>query len=159
MGQLLAEAGFVVVTGGYQGVMEAVSRGAAEAGGEAEGVVCHAFCDRRPNAHLTRIVWTAHLFERMNVLIGTADAYVALEPRAGTLSEVAALWAFRKAGHLPPRPLVLVGPVWERLRSQLAETGVVEKDLLEWAMYVSDGREAALAVSDSLLSERPERVV
>ena len=33
LGQLLAQAGHSVITGGYIGTMEAVSRGAAEAGG------------------------------------------------------------------------------------------------------------------------------
>src|SRR5512146_2733274 len=40
MGRLLAEAGFVVATGGYGGVMEGASRGACEAGGHVIGVTC-----------------------------------------------------------------------------------------------------------------------
>ena len=38
LGRLLAERGHVVLTGGYIGVMEAVSRGAREAGGHVIGV-------------------------------------------------------------------------------------------------------------------------
>ncbi len=40
LGEMLAKAGHEVVTGGYMGVMEAVSRGAAEAGGHVIGVTC-----------------------------------------------------------------------------------------------------------------------
>src|SRR5258708_16993147 len=40
LGKLLAERGHVVLTGGYIGTMEAVSRGAAEAGGHVIGVTC-----------------------------------------------------------------------------------------------------------------------
>jgi hypothetical protein len=38
LGKLLAERGHIVLTGGYIGVMEAVSRGAREAGGHVIGV-------------------------------------------------------------------------------------------------------------------------
>ncbi|HKZ68790.1 MAG TPA: hypothetical protein VJ020_01840, partial [Anaerolineales bacterium] len=40
MGRFLAEAGYTVATGGYTGVMEGASRGAAEAGGHVIGVTC-----------------------------------------------------------------------------------------------------------------------
>jgi len=39
MGRLLAEQGFVVLTGGLGGVMEAASRGAREAGGVTVGIL------------------------------------------------------------------------------------------------------------------------
>ena len=42
LGAALARAGFAVATGGYSGVMEAVSQGAAEAGGTVFGVVARA---------------------------------------------------------------------------------------------------------------------
>jgi hypothetical protein len=37
VGELLAQAGFTICTGGYLGVMEAASRGAREAGAEFSG--------------------------------------------------------------------------------------------------------------------------
>ena len=40
LGKLLAERGHIVLTGGYIGTMEAVSRGACEAGGHVIGVTC-----------------------------------------------------------------------------------------------------------------------
>jgi uncharacterized protein (TIGR00725 family) len=40
LGKLLAEAGHIVLTGGYIGTMEAVSRGASEADGHVIGVTC-----------------------------------------------------------------------------------------------------------------------
>jgi len=40
LGRLLGQAGYAVLTGGYIGTMEAVSRGAAEAGGHVIGVTC-----------------------------------------------------------------------------------------------------------------------
>jgi uncharacterized protein (TIGR00725 family) len=43
LGRRLAEAGFIVMSGGYGGTMEAVSRGAREAGGLAIGVTVDLF--------------------------------------------------------------------------------------------------------------------
>src|SRR6266508_3609115 len=40
LGKLLAQRGHTVLTGGYIGTMEAVSRGACEAGGHVIGVTC-----------------------------------------------------------------------------------------------------------------------
>ncbi len=40
LGALLAQRGHAVLTGGYMGTMEAVSRGACEAGGHVIGVTC-----------------------------------------------------------------------------------------------------------------------
>ncbi len=40
LGTLLAQRGHTVLTGGYMGTMEAVSRGACEAGGHVIGVTC-----------------------------------------------------------------------------------------------------------------------
>ena len=141
LGSLLAGAGYVVLNGGYGGTMEAVSKGASRAGGRVEGVVCRAFPEREPNAFLTERTWTDAPLSRTRLLIDRADAYVALEPRAGTIAEVAALWALRKAGALPPRPLVLVGPAWEHLCTALMEEGTVEKNLLEWSVRVSECRQ------------------
>ncbi|MEJ5198439.1 MAG: DNA-binding protein, partial [Anaerolineae bacterium] len=43
LGRVLAGAGYAVLTGGYNGSMAAVSRGAAEAGGRVIGVTCAIF--------------------------------------------------------------------------------------------------------------------
>ena len=50
LGSLLAGSGYAVQTGGYIGTMEAVSRGAAEAGGHVIGVTCDEIENWRPVA-------------------------------------------------------------------------------------------------------------
>ena len=47
LGKLLAQRGHTVLTGGYIGTMEAVSRGASEAGGHVIGVTCEDIEDWR----------------------------------------------------------------------------------------------------------------
>ena len=48
LGRLLGEAGHTVLTGGYIGTMEAVSKGAAEAGAHVIGVTCEQIENWRP---------------------------------------------------------------------------------------------------------------
>ena len=47
LGAALAAKGFVVCSGGYGGVMEAVSRGAKEAGGHTLAITAEFFSDRK----------------------------------------------------------------------------------------------------------------
>lgn len=55
LGAMLAEAGFAVVTGGYDGVMEATSKGARGTGGSAIGITAEVYYarGREANAYLT----------------------------------------------------------------------------------------------------------
>lgn len=146
LGHLLAAAGFRVVCGGYEGAMEAVSRGAVEGGGEAEGVVCRAFPLRAPNPFLTTTIWADDLLRRTALLLDRSDACVALDPRAGTLAEVANLWALEKAGTLPPRPLALVGEAWEEILRVLERLGTAEGNLLQSCICVPGPRQAVEAI-------------
>ena len=116
LGGALANAGLAVATGGYIGVMEAASKGAAEAGGEAIGVTCdliEAWRPIAPNPYLTQQIHCATLNERALKLIKIGDALITLPGGIGTLSEVAQTWSFLQTGEIDPRPLVVVGEMWK----------------------------------------------
>ncbi len=77
LGRLLAERGHTVLTGGYIGVMEAVSRGAKDAGGHVIGVTCEDIEDWRPikaNPWVMEELRRKTLQERLQTLIHEADA-------------------------------------------------------------------------------------
>ena len=68
LGKLLAERGHIVLTGGYIGVMEAISRGAREAGGHVIGVTCEdieAWRPIRANAWVMEEIRKKTLVERL----------------------------------------------------------------------------------------------
>ena len=88
MGRRLAEAGCVLVTGGLGGVMEAASRGAAEAGGTVLGIVPDADPESA-NAWVELVIATGIGDARNAVLTNTAEAFVAVGGAYGTLSEIA----------------------------------------------------------------------
>ena len=88
VGRLLAALGAVVVCGGRGGVMEAVSRGAAEAGGLVVGLL-PGFDRAEGNEWLTVALPTGMGELRNGLVVRAADAVIAIGGEYGTLSEVA----------------------------------------------------------------------
>ena len=69
LGRMIGQKGYTVLTGGYVGTMEAVSRGAAEAGGHVIGVTCdeiEAWRPVRPNAWVQEERRFPSLRQRLN---------------------------------------------------------------------------------------------
>lgn len=118
LGSLLASAGHSVLTGGYIGTMEAVSRGATEAGGRAIGVTCdqiEAWRPVRPNHWITEERRFPTVRQRLFALIEDCDAAIALPGGIGTLAEVAEMWSHLQTGAITARPLILVGEGWQNV--------------------------------------------
>jgi uncharacterized protein (TIGR00725 family) len=86
VGRLAAAAGFVVATGGLGGVMAAACAGAHEAGGTTLGVLPG---HGGANADVDIAIGTGMGQGRNAVLVGAADAVVAVGCSWGTLSEIA----------------------------------------------------------------------
>jgi len=115
LGGRLAAAGFAVVTGGYVGTMEGVSRGAAEAGGYVIGVTCDEIEAFRPvgaNPWVKEERRCATLRERIFTMIEASQAAIALPGGSGTLAEVSLMWNLLYINAIPPRPLILIGAGW-----------------------------------------------
>src|SRR5215475_645997 len=111
VGELLAESGFTICTGGYSGVMEAASRGAHERGGRVIGITMNQF-KSEPNRYLTEKVPSEHFYERLQRLITQSVGYIALRGGMGTVTEISLVWNKLQTGVLEPRPLVLLGDCW-----------------------------------------------
>ena len=117
LGQRLAEAGFVVQTGGYAGIMEAASRGANEAGGHVVGVTCASFeasSSATPNAWVKEVVQQPTLHARVLYLVTNCEGAIVLPGGVGTLSELALAWNLIQVNEMPPKPIILVGGLWQR---------------------------------------------
>jgi uncharacterized protein (TIGR00730 family) len=116
LGRLLALAGHTVLTGGYIGTMEAVSRGASLAGGHVIGVTCdeiEIWRNTRANAWVREERHFQTLEQRLNELVHACDAAIALPGGPGTLTEIALTWNLMIVAAMPPKPLVLVGEAWK----------------------------------------------
>ena len=124
-GRLLAESGFHVATGGYGGLMEAVSRGAADAGGTVIAATAPSLFPNRVGAnewaHIEKPQPTLAL--RIGQLLDNSVATIALPGSIGTLTELIVAWNASFIDTLTerrPRPVIAVGPQWSSLVAHIA---------------------------------------
>jgi uncharacterized protein (TIGR00730 family) len=133
VGRALAQAGYITLTGGYAGVMEAASRGAAEAGGVVHGATVETLeriGERRVNQWVSQEFRYPRLRERINHLIDKSDAYVVMKGGVGTLQELVEVWQLMRLGDIPHKPLFIYGDFWKPvIRDMLAGGYTDDKDM------------------------------
>jgi uncharacterized protein (TIGR00730 family) len=125
LGMELAARGFVVCSGGYAGVMEAVSRGAKEAGGRTLAITARFFksrANRWVDEEIRVKTWQERLFE----LIKRGHGYIACPGGTGTLVELAVVWEMLNKGMFDKgsgttKPLVTLGDFWQPVIERVRE--------------------------------------
>jgi uncharacterized protein (TIGR00725 family) len=125
IGVLLAEYGYTLRHGGYNGLMEHAAKGASEHGAPVVAVSIQNMPWGGFNPHVTDTILLPTMGERMHAFLDTANVVVAMGGGIGTLHELtAALWY---AGNIRPLPIVIAGATASRLISFLrAERWVYE---------------------------------
>jgi uncharacterized protein (TIGR00725 family) len=87
VGREIAARGAVLVCGGRGGVMAAAAQGAREGGGHTIGIL-PSYDHKQANPHIEFAIASGMGEARNAIIIGTADAVIALEGEGGTLSEI-----------------------------------------------------------------------
>lgn len=161
-GERLARAGFDVITGGYGGIMEAVSQGAAEAGGHVVGVIAPVLFPGRSgaNPHVHELIEASSLADRIDRMMQRSTATLALPGSIGTAAELLISWntnhILRRAG-ATPFPAVAVGHKWRIVGQTLVEVvGAIEADIV-WVDTVDEGIEWIVANGSPSRDRRSER--
>jgi uncharacterized protein (TIGR00725 family) len=133
-----------VVSGGFEGVMAAVSQGAREGGGRAIGVTVELLAQSRsPNAWIDQEIRTAALLERIDKLIELGHGYAVLPGGAGTMLELGAVWNLALLGAMHGKPIVVVGLGWQRVLETMVEHLHVLPADLEYLTLAPDAEAAA----------------
>lgn len=113
IGKLLAENNYTVKNGGYGGMMEAVSKGAVEAGGTAIGYTCASFGDHLGNQYLTSEIQRIDIYDRLRSLISGSQLFIAQKGGLGTLAEIfLTLDVIRKMPKNERPIVILYGKFW-----------------------------------------------
>jgi uncharacterized protein (TIGR00730 family) len=125
LGRELAQKGFAICTGAYGGTMEAVSRGAKEAGGKTYGVTAEFFPAAKANEWVDVEVRVKTWQERLFEIIRLGDGFVACKGGTGTLAELAVAWEMMNKSVMPPKPFVALGESWQPILKcvRAVETG------------------------------------
>lgn len=151
VGQLLAEAGFAVATGGYSGTMTAVSQGASEAGGHVIGVTCdqiERFRPLGPNRWVKEEIRYPTLRERLLHLVTKSDGMIVLPGGIGTLSEMTLAWSFLQVGEVAAQPLVLLGSLWWQTVQAFYSPEYVREQDMALLLYADDAETAVAHIVD-----------
>ena len=121
LGRALAEAGFGVVTGGGRGVMEAVNRGAYEAGGVSVGLNIELPHEQKPNPYQTHALSLRYFFVRKVLFVRYAVGFVFLPGGFGTLDELSEVLVLLQTEKVHRFPVFLLDRgYWEGLVRWLA---------------------------------------
>ena len=144
LGQALARAGADVMTGGYGGVMEACSHGAAEAGAHVVGVTVDLFEKRGPaNRWVKERVHTPDLYERLRHIVERAEGFVTVPGSIGTLSELFLTWTLLSVNGRPRAPLVVLGEPWPGVLDAHRHPDLIPPHLFEFVQVALRPDEAA----------------
>lgn len=137
LGRRLAEAGFMVITGGGPGIMQAANEGAGPE--HSFGVNIRLPFEQKPNPVLVgnpRLISYKYFFNRKVAFLKEADAVVLFPGGFGTLDEAMESITLLQTGKRYPLPLIFIdepgGTYWDRLRrfleNELSDQGYISPD-------------------------------
>jgi uncharacterized protein (TIGR00730 family) len=127
IGTALANAGYAIITGGGPGTMEAVNRGAFEAGGISVGLGIELPFEQRLNDWINIGLNFRYFFARKTMFVKYAQAFVILPGGFGTLDEMFEALTLVQTQKVTRFPIVLVGSAyWQGLLDWLRSSALAE---------------------------------
>lgn len=144
VGQALAAAGYMVMTGGYNGIMEAISKGAAAAGGHVIGITTDSIESARTikaNQWVQEEIKHVLFSERLAYLVKNADGYVTMPGGIGTLHELINVWELMRLGEIPHRPLICYGTFWQEMLGRMLNHNYVHPDYIQYLHFAHTPQE------------------
>ena len=147
VGRGLAEAGFVVITGGGPGTMEAANKGALEAGGESIGLGIELPFEARLNDYVSFGLNFRYFFVRKMMFVKYSQGYVVMPGGLGTMDELFEAMTLSQTKKITQFPIVLMGVEhWQGLLDWMRETmladGRIKQSDLDMITLTDDVDEA-----------------
>ncbi|MGH3022245.1 MAG: TIGR00730 family Rossman fold protein [Gaiellaceae bacterium] len=158
VGRRFAEHGFVVVTGGGPGVMEAANRGAQDGGGLSVGFNIVLPHEQDSNPYVDVGLTFKHFYVRKTMFVKAAEGFVIFPGGFGTLDELFEALTLIQTGKILNFPVVLFdtdywGELLDWVESELLDDGMVSPKDLE-LLHVTDDPEDAVRVVVSCYRDR-----
>lgn len=131
LGQLLAQNGHTVITGGGPGIMEAANQGAYEYGGRSIGLNITLTHEQHPNPYLTDMLQFKYFFARKVMLAMSAKVYVFFPGGYGTMDEFSEITILMQEGKMPKMPVFLFGKSFWRPLDKFYSSKMVPNKLIK----------------------------
>lgn len=152
LGQLLAQNGHAVITGGGPGIMEAANHGAFEYGGRSIGLNITLRHEQYPNPYLTDMLQFQYFFARKVMLTMSAKVYVVFPGGLGTLDELSEIIILMQEGKMPKMPVFFFGksfwrPLNHFIEAKMLPLGLVSKGDLKIYKLTDDLHEIVKAAN------------
>jgi uncharacterized protein (TIGR00730 family) len=146
-GERIARAGYVVMTGGGPGIMEAANRGARVAGGRSIGCNIKLPQEQEPNPYLDTFIEFDHFFVRKVMLIKYSSAFVVLPGGFGTMDEIFETLTLIQTEKMQSFPIVVMGSdYWDELedfvRKRMLKEKTIDVEDLELVSFTDSTDEA-----------------
>ena len=153
LGNLLAEAGYGVITGGGPGVMEAASRGAFEKGGLSIGLNIKLPMEQHPNPYQTTSIDFDYFFVRKVSFLKYSTAVIVYPGGFGTLDELSEVLTMVQTCKINLIPIIFVNKkFWSGLikwfKTTLAGEGMISGEDMELIEVVDTAEEAVNYLKD-----------
>ncbi|WP_018143511.1 LOG family protein [Alloscardovia criceti] len=155
IGELLANKGYAVITGGGPGSMEAANRGAYEAGGTSVGVGVQLPHEQGINPYVNLSMECHYFFTRKTMFMRYSDGLIVLPGGMGTLDELFEAQTLVQTHKTPARTIVLYGSAYwggllDWLRNTVAHEGKIKYEDLNRFIVTDDAEEAVRIVTRSV---------
>jgi uncharacterized protein (TIGR00730 family) len=150
VGAALARAGYAAITGGGPGAMEAVNKGATQAGGVSVGLGIELPHEQGLNDHVQLGVNFRYFFARKTMFVKYADGFVVLPGGFGTLDELFEALTLTQTKKVTSFPIVLMGTRYWRglvgwLRDVVVAEGAVQAADVD-LLHLTDDVEEAVSI-------------
>jgi uncharacterized protein (TIGR00730 family) len=127
LGAALARAGYAVITGGGPGVMEAVNKGACEAGGLSVGLGIELPFEQGINEWVDVGINFRYFFARKTMFVKYARGFVVLPGGFGTFDELFEALVLVQTQKVTSFPVILMGSwYWQGLLDWMRDTVLAE---------------------------------
>jgi uncharacterized protein (TIGR00730 family) len=160
LGARLAKAGLTVIAGGGPGIMEAVNKGAFQAGGKSVGLNIKLPRETSDNSYQTESLYFEYFYSRKATFFMHSVAYVAFPGGFGTLDELFEVITLVQTRKLPPAPIVLMGAQYwagliDWIKAELLSLGMIGPNDLE-LITISDDIDVVMRQIETFCAEYTE---
>src|SRR5687768_15098299 len=162
--ELLARAGFAIITGGGPGIMEAANKGARQAGGISVGCNIELPFEQKVNPYVDKALQFRYFFVRKTMFIKYSEAFITFPGGFGTLDELFGALTLIQTKKIEDFPVILFGKeYWAGLitwmRERVLKENKINREDLESIRIVDDPeevRDIVVAFHEKAVQHRSE---